>query len=163
MGEEEAAKEKRRSPASPWFFPLVLVLVLLPPELPLEKSRFPLPLASVTLVILPQCKNIVKLSSLFRHFLSYLGLRGLQLLDPSAHWARIRSPCRPPLRLQTEIKEKKLLPSLFFTPKHSFQAHFFYEFVVYGLGGYTPSPFTDGFRKQVFDTLPNSIRCNELV
>ena len=123
----------------------------------------PLPLASVTLVILPQCKNIVKLSSLFRHFLSYLGLRGLQLLDPSAHWARIRSPCRPPLRLQTEIKEKKLLPSLFFTPKHSFQAHFFYEFVVYGLGGYTPSPFTDGFRKQVFDTLPNSIRCNELV
>ena len=163
----------------PWFWgpgrplvlvprhPLVLVLVLLsrrpPASVTVEKSWFPLPLASVTLVILPQCKNIVKLSSLFRHFLSYLGLRGLQLLDPSARWARIRSPCRPPLRLQTEIKENKLLPSLFFTPKHSFQAHFFYEFVVYGLGGYTPSPFTDGFRKQVFDTLPNSIRCNELV
>lgn len=125
MGEEEAAKEKRRSPASPWFFPLVLVLVLLPPELPLEKSWFPLPLASVTLVILPQCKNIVKLSSLFRHFLSYLGLRGLQLLDPSAHWARIRSPCRPPLRLQTEIKEKNCYPPCFSPQNTVFRPIFF--------------------------------------
>ena len=93
----------------------------------------PLPLASVTLVILPQCKNIVKLSSLFRHFLSYLGLRGLQLLDPSAHWARIRSPCRPPLRLQTEIKEKNCYPHCF-SPQNTVFRPIFYEYVVYGLG-----------------------------
>ena len=82
---------------------------------------------------------------------------------PSVAWPqctlgpnKVALPPAPPFTDRNQ--RKKLLPSLFFTPKHSFQAHFFYEFVVYGLGGYTPSPFTDGFRKQVFDTLPNSIK-----